>query len=235
MPYELDCRKKHRITLEIRYAAQSALFDKRGEMILAIQEANPILKEWQLAGNDIALLNRMEKPTREVVVTIKRSNVIYEDTENIDSYVEDAKRIFSTIYEVLGSGIDKFVRVGCRLGATYKSRDISTFDAAKNTFKQKLLNEDFVRELPDSKDFRFEYDFKEGSFFIGPIKAKENWIEKTFKNPEENVPPYGFGMDIDTFIMNRDINNHENISAVIDKVIEQTFGIENIVITGLGL
>lgn len=206
-------RKKSRFILEVRYEPLLQAFDSRGRLL---ETLHPIFKKkmehWRIENVAVHLADDFKEPSKQISVDHLRSLIIYEDPDSLEEFHNDAKRFIKKLYELFPEGMKNIKRLGVRFISIF---DLPEFKDYKDIF-QKIMATFFSPNLPYSlkfNDCRAVLTHETGTINVGPVKSDENWVKEIFSKPEENVPPAGFGLDIDSYAKTLECNSSTDLAG----------------------
>lgn len=228
-------RRKGRFIVEVRYPAVPRLFDKRGQIL---QNLHPELEEefphWRTNKSKIHFVNDLEDPTAEFWFTHMRAAVILEEPVEIDEFLNRADRYLPMMYDALEGEITELDRCGVRVIEILTSDELASYQSANN----RVVNR-FFQELPGENlnyvDSVLKAVHEHGSLQIGPAGEGENWVSSSFSRPDEGVPEFGFGMDVDSNRKEVEIHRPEGLVEAYRAVAEVTKNVEEAVAEQVGL
>lgn len=193
-----EYRRKGRFIVGIRYPPAPRLFDRRGQIISDLHsELEDEFPHWRTNKSKIHFVDDLEDPTAEFLFTHLRASVILEQPVEIDDFLERADRYLEMFYATLGEDISEVDRCGVRIIEILTSDDVGSYEAAN----RRLITR-FMPGLPgddlDYVDSSLKAVHEHGFYQIGPAGEGEEWVSQAFSRPEEFVPEYGFGLDVDS-------------------------------------
>lgn len=228
-------RRKGRFIVEIRYPAVPRLFDIRGRIL---RNLHPQLEgefpNWRTNKGKIHFVDDLEDPTAEFWFTHMRAAVILEEPVEIDRFLERADRYLPMMYDALEGDITELNRCGVRLIEILSSEGVGSYESVNN----RVVNR-FFQDLPGEDltyvDSMMKAVHEHGSFQVGPAGVGENWVSGSFSQPNEDVPEFGFGVDVDSNRKEIEIHGGEELIEAYRAVAEVTKNVEEAVAEQVGL
>jgi hypothetical protein len=220
-----DFRKVAKYILEIRYQPLTQIFDRRGKALESIH--NPFkskMPQWRMQNPDITISDNFEKETKQLAMTHLRSSIVYTNPATQQEFIDDAKKflnLFSDTFPELSS----LRRIGFRSISIFTRNDINSFDYAFNKIKSSFLHPSLPSSL-SFNDCRVSLNHSNGMINIGPTKNTEPWVTENFPNSSESIPDFGYGIDIDSFAIDLQIKNTQDLLNAFTAVTELTFSSE---------
>jgi hypothetical protein len=90
------------------------------------------------------------------------------------------------------------IRVGCRIQGTYRCKN-NDYSQIVNSFKS-LFPSQFLLDDYNAKDMRFQLNYQNGHYHIGPISKDDVFLKNEFPFDEVNKNA-GFAIDTDNYII----------------------------------
>ncbi len=191
------CNRK--VIIELRYEAIASMIDKKGTIVEAIEKANVFsMAQWEI-GNEIVIRDNEEKEeaTNIVFVSFNRLSFTSFNIDSVDSYYEKFKKIYETVFSVLGS--PNIRRIGCRIIGTYKTNSNDFSDILSNMKKQ--FPSAFLLDQYPVKDLLFHLVYSSGMYKIGPLNTDDLFYEREFKS-SKTIKHVGVAIDTDNYLTN---------------------------------
>ena len=212
-------RKKARLILEIRYSPLVQAFDKRGKILEVIHpKFQKKMQHWRTQNVAVHMADNFDSPAKQISIDHLRTLIIYEDPGTVEEFKNDCRKLIKGLYEVFPDEISEIKRVGVRFISIFSLPGFSSF---QDVFKkiQSVFYKDDINISLTIDDCLVSLKHDHGNIIVGPVKQKEPWIMDRFSLPEENVPNYGFGIDIDSFTA----EIGKNDEARLEKIFMDTF------------
>lgn len=226
-------RSKSRFILEIRYEPLLQAFDRRGKLL---ETLHPIFKKkmehWRTENVAVHLADDFKSPSKQITVDHLRSLIIYEDPGSLEEFANDADKFIRKLHEVFPDGLTNIKRLGVRFISIYELPSYDTYEDVLT----KVMKTFFVAQLPLSlkfKDCNATFEHESGRINVGPAKQDENWVKQMFSRNEENIPKFGFGVDIDSYAKEVECNSSTNLISSYKTVFGLTVASENELIQAL--
>ena len=202
-----------KVIIELRYDAIASMIDKKGTIVEAIEKANVFsMAQWEI-GNEIVIRDNEEKEeaTNIVFVSFNRLSFTSFNIDSVDSYYEKFKKIYETVFSVLGS--PNIRRIGCRIIGTYKTKSNNFSDILSNMKKQ--FPSVFLLDQYPVRDLLFHLVYSSGMYEIGPLNTDDPFYEREFKS-SKTIKHVGTVIDTDNYLTNeaKSINDKELIRDV---------------------
>lgn len=186
--------------LELRFAHKVCILDKRGEILEKLVATKVIPNsEWEIGAAEINIRDSKDKEDALNVIGVSL-NRLYYISYHIDS-IESFRARFIKIVQVLKDVVGNLTiqRIGCRIIGSYyiKSDDYKTLlNNFMSSFPSKFLTEKYP-----SKDFRFQLEYQNGMYQIGPLNKEDEFYNREFSVP--NCKKHiGVAIDTDNYITN---------------------------------
>lgn len=188
-----------KIIIEIRFAPNPLVIDKRGALLSKFIESKLInAPHWELGTGEIKMSDNAD--ANEIRTTIfsdiNRLTVVSSNISSNESFYHLFDKTYKSFKEVIGE-ID-IVRIGCRILGTYKSQsnDYSKILMGfKNMFPSQILLEDY-----NVTDLRLQLNYQNGQYHVGPINKKDKFLNKEFSHSDA-VNGIGFAIDTDNYML----------------------------------
>lgn len=200
--------------LELRYAPQVLLLDKRGEIVEKIRESKVFqFNHWEIGHSDVTIRNTPQKEdaTSIVSVTLSRLNFVCFNVSTVESFFADFVKIYDAVLKVFNN--IEITRIGCRIMGTYftKSKD---YEEVLNNFKNSFPAKFLLEKYP-ARDCLFNLTYTNGMYQIGPLAEDDNYYAREFDVPNCNKH-VGVVIDTDNYLTNetREINEKSLIKDV---------------------
>ncbi len=217
---------KTMMVMELRYPPLLEAFDNRGKVLQELKsEFHNKIEHWKCEGVAVHFADNFEKPTKQLLVDHLRSFIMYEDPATEGEFKDDAIRFAKALKKVFSTKFSNIDRLGVRYMSIFEVKRFSSYNDALSIVMKKYFQE----KLPISikpKDCRATFVHENGSLNIGPVRKDEGWVKQTFSLPENNVPSFGLGVDIDSHASNLEISSSSNMAKSIGTVFELTKAME---------
>lgn len=219
-------RRKVRAIAEVRYPAVAAIFDIRGRLI---REIHPIIGDhfprWETDPGGVHFSDDLSKPTREFVISLKRTAVIIEDPDSVQEFVDETKKYLGLMYGQVGKDIGLVSRVGVRLTEICSPQDARTHGDVIDR-----VTEGFVR-IPDDLTVglmgaSLRVTHESGYFYVGSVKQGDPWVQQAFRDPGQNVPEFGIALDIDSYANDLEVGSADHLIKAFEAVFMVTKSVE---------
>jgi hypothetical protein len=226
-------RSKSRFVLEIRYEPLIQAFDRRGALLeKLLQNFRKKMEHWRTENVAVHLADDFNSPSKQITVDHLRSLIIYEDPGSLEEFLNDSERFIRIVSEVFPGKLTRVKRIGVRFISVFELPGYGTYEDVFTKFMQTF----FASQLPSSlrfKDCSIVLEHESGRIGAGPAKQDENWVKGIFSKSEENMPKFGFGIDIDSYAKEVECSSQENLVASFKTVFDLTVATENELIQAL--
>lgn len=226
-------RSKSRFILEMRYEPLLQAFDRRGKLL---ETLHPIFKKkmehWRSENVAVHLADDFKSPSKQITVDHLRSLIIYEDPGSLEEFYNDAEKLIKNVNLVFPEGLINIKRMGVRFISIF---ELPGYESYEEVFK-KFMETFFLPSLPLSLKFKdcsaiLEHD--SGRVNVGPAKQDENWVKEMFSKNEDNVPKFGFGVDIDSYAKEVECKSPSDLVSSYKTVFGLTVAVENELVQAL--
>ena len=226
-------RSKSRFVLEVRYEPLLQAFDRRGVLL---ETLHPIFKKkmghWRSENVAVHLADDFKSPSKQITVDHLRSIIVYEDPGSLEEFHNDADKFLKNVKLVFPEGLVNIKRLGVRFINIFEMPSYGSYDEVFN----KCLKTFFAPNLPLSLKFNdcgaiLEHD--SGRISVGPTKQDENWAKEMFSKNEDNVPKFGFGVDVDSYAKEVKCNSTSDLITSFKTVFGLTLAAENELVQAL--
>ena len=188
-----------KIVIEIRYEPNPTVIDSRGLLVKKLVDAKLIADaQWELGIGEIKIADTLKANTNRQIIyaDLHRLSIISSKQETNESFFHFVEKIFKIFKEAISSYT--IIRIGCRIQGTYQSKS-SDYTQIINNFKT-LFPSQFLLEDYNVKDMRFQLNYQNGQYQIGPVSKDDNFIKTEFPY-EESIKHVGFAIDTDNFVI----------------------------------
>lgn len=188
-----------KIVIEVRYEPNPTVIDNRGTLVKKLVDANLIPNaQWELGIGEVKIADSLQpNSSRQIIYAdLHRLTIISSKKDTNDGFFHFAEKAFKIFKEVIPSYT--IIRIGCRIQGTYqaKSNDFTQIvNGFKNLFPSQILLEDY-----NVKDLRFQLNYQNGQYNIGPVNNEDPFIKNEFPF-EEASKNIGFAIDTDNFVI----------------------------------
>ena len=193
-------RAKTRMIAELRYPAVPQFLDIRGNVIAAIfPQVEKDLPYWESQPNAVLFGDAARgKIKDEMYLSPNRFAIIMEDPPSIEAFKQRVERYLPFVIDAL-KPLQKVDRFGVRVVEVLACVKCESADDVRQ-----LVLKSF-HKLPQGLPLQYEDSLARivhdhGSITVGPATPDEQWIQSVFLRPNENVPAFGLGLDIDTAV-----------------------------------
>jgi len=190
---------KARFILELRYEPIVQAFDRRGEVLAVVHRSfKSKIEHWRIQNVEVTMADDFNSPSKTIRVGHLRSSITYEDPDSRQEFLDDSLNFLALLRDVFPDGFEDIKRIGFRSTSIMTYEEAASFEEAFKAVRAAYL----CPELPLSIDFTdcsVTLERDDTRLFIGPAKKGEEWVKNTFSRPEQNVPEYGIGIDVDCF------------------------------------
>lgn len=228
-----DARAKCRYILELRYAPLVQTFDRRGrvlELIYPLFEAKT--GHWKVDNAQVAIADDFEKNSKLVAVGHLRSSISYEDPATQGEFTDDCLRLLAALKEVFPEGLSHLRRIGFRAVSVFRPRAASSFPEVYSLVRDRFLTASAPTTLAFS-DCRVTFSSDTSNVTVGPCRAGENWVKAEFTHPDEHMPAFGIGLDVDSFATEITCRDTNDLKRAMETVSSLTFRVETEILSGL--
>jgi len=220
-------RSKSRFILEIRYDPLIQAFDRRGILLETLLHSfKNKMEHWRTENVAVHLADDFNSPSKQITVDHLRSLIIYEDPGSLEEFLDDSERFIKVVSGVFPGKLTHAKRIGIRFISIFELPGYNTYEDVFTKFMQTF----FISQLPSSlrfKDCSIVLDHESGRIAVGPAKRGENWVNGIFSRSEDNMPKFGFGIDIDSYAKEVECNSPDNLVASFRTVFDLTVATEN--------
>jgi len=222
-----DIRKKVKYILELRYPPLVNVFDKRGEILNKI---HPIFKlkmeHWRVLDSQVIIADSFSDiMTKQLVVSHLKSSISYEGPSTLQEYIDDSHRFLKELKSIFPE-LMGLSRLGFRIISILEDKNSNNFQGIIDKIKNRFLAKPFPSKI-DFNDLRIILTGEHFNLNIGPVKEGEDWIKSVFFNPFKEIPEFGIGIDVDSYVKDIDCFNERDLINVIDKIQALSFSIES--------
>jgi len=203
-----------KIVVEIRYEPNPTVIDSRGSLVKKLVDAKLIPDaQWELGVGEIKIADTLKANTNRQIIyaDLHRLSIISSKKETNESFSHFVDKVFKIFKEVIPSYT--IIRIGCRIQGTYQCKS-NDYGQIVNNFKA-LFPSQFLLEDYNVKDLRFQLNYQNGQYHIGPV-SKEDIFLKTefpFEDASKNV---GFAIDTDNYVIRSKEKETINDSVIKD-------------------
>lgn len=203
-----------KIVIEVRYEPNPTVIDSRGTLVKKLIDSNLIANaQWELGIGEIKITDSLNaNVSRQLIYAdLHRLTIISSKKETNESFFHFVEKVFN-IFKVVITTFT-IIRIGCRIQGTYqaKSTDYAQIvNGFKNLFPSQILLEDY-----NIKDLRFQLNYQNGQYNIGPVSKEDPFIktEFPFDDASKNT---GFAIDTDNFVIRSKEKEKINDSVIKD-------------------
>lgn len=223
-------KKKKRIIVEARYKALVSIFDRRGAILEALGDKfGTRLQHWKVDTASVAFMDSQDKENLKIQVSHQRASFVFEDYPDENQAVKDAIDTFTIIRNIASRDLTTTGRIGVRFIDVFSHESINSFDKAKAIVNAGFFKDSFPLSVPVT-DVRATLNYERGSLNVGPIRSDEPWISEMFATPDANVPEYGIGLDVDSYIESTNWSSDSDVARSIRGVAAMTGSIQGEVV-----
>lgn len=228
-------RKKMRLIAEARYERIPEFIDVRGHLIAQLlPKVRKSVPNWQAQEDKILFVDSEKQPADEFVIAFNRMSVILEDPHSVNEFADIARSKLRLAHEVIGKDIPTIARFGVRFISIFDAPEFHTHaQLTKHIAEATIRIPDAVPLKPTDSLVRLVHD--QGVITIGPASQGEEWVNRMFKRPDQNVPKSGIGIDVDSFARDSTIKTAEDFVLLFDAVMSLTVATETAYAHQLGL
>ncbi len=192
-------RRKAKFVVELRFEPMPEAFDRRGEVLRILHTRfQKKMKHWSGENVTVKVTDDLQKPSKQILVEHRRFAVTYEDPGSFSEFVDDAEEAMCLVKDVFGTAMTNVERLGVRFVSILESENAHSYDEAMAEVRGVYLAPDLPISIAPN-DFNVTLRHEAGQLIIGPVKKGEEWIAQMFAHPEQRVPDYGIGTDVDSF------------------------------------
>lgn len=228
-------RRKGRLIAEVRYPAVPKILDEKGEIIECIHpKIRKPLKHWKVLSDGLIFTDDLNLFKQELIITLKRTAVGIEDFGTVQEFIDRTKNYLGLVYDRIGNSISTINRFGVRLIEICAPNNSDEFeDMLGKVVNSFFKSPEDLTINPTDAYFRIVHD--KGAYSVGPVKKDESWIDRSFRDPNANVPDIGIGLDIDSYVTEIKIKNKNDLIEAFIRVFELTKAIEESLLRHQGL
>ena len=228
-------RRKLRAIVELRYPARPEIFDTKGKLLAVV---HPVIEDqfphWKADVGSITFLDDLTTPTREFMISLRRTAFILEDPGSVQEFVDKGEKCLGLVFDHLGGGVGSLTRLGVRLIEVCTPERPASFEEMVATVCDSLLT------LPSdlglrTTDAMFNVVHDRGMYVVGPVKKGEEWVKQMFKNADTNMPDVGIGLDIDSYAEGVAVKTKHDLQAAFLSVYELTKAVEESLLRHQGM
>lgn len=207
--------QNRKIILEIRFDNKPIFLDKKG---LILEELTKLVKFkdtfWNLNDSFIRITDSDEHNKERNSLTVEMSRIHFSSSNS--RTLEEFFKSFNSFYEYVLKQLGKIEikRIGCRIIGTYNVKS-NNYETILESFKTNFPAQIFIEDFRPS-DYLFRINYSNGSYTVGPTNKDDTFLKANFPY-DERENKVGIGLDIDSFLLNKDkkdLNNLENIKDV---------------------
>jgi hypothetical protein len=193
---EINNRK---IVIEIRYEPNPTVIDNRGALVKKIIDANLINNaHWEMGVGEIKITDTPKANNSKQIIyaDLHRLSIISAKKETNASFAHFYERVLKIFKEVIPSYT--IIRIGCRIQGTYNSKSTDYGQILKN-FKS-LFPSQFLLEDFNASDLRFQLNYQNGHYQIGPVSKDDIFLKTEFPFDDVNNN-IGIAIDTDNYVI----------------------------------
>ena len=226
-------REKARYVLEIRYEPIVQAFDRRGRVLEIVHPRfKSKLEHWRIQNVEVTMADDFDAPARLIRVGHLRSSITYEDPDSRQEFLDDSMNFLTALDKVFPEGLRKIKRMGFRSICVMKHETASDFDEVFRSVKASFLHPN----LPSSLQFSdCAVTLKQDAcrLVVGPVKRGEEWVQNSFSSPDQGVPEFGVGLDVDSFAYDLDCKDTKALCGAARALFELALQVEAETLNGL--
>ncbi len=188
-----------KIVIEIRYEPNPTVIDNRGTLVKKLVEANLISNaQWELGIGEIKIADSLKvNLSRQIIYAdLHRLSIISSKKDTNEGFYHFAEKAFKIFKEVIQNYT--IIRIGCRIQGTYQAKS-SEYNQILSGFKSIFPSQVFLEDF-SVKDLRFQLNYQNGQYIIGPVSKDDTFIKSEFPFEEANKN-VGFAIDTDNFVI----------------------------------
>lgn len=216
MKNNIESNRVHnrKIIVELRFNPIPKFLDLKGTLISEIEKLKIISgSHWGIGDSAIKIadsdVDKLER--NRIHVEINRLSFVSTNINSISDFYSKFEKIHKTVKECLGDMV--ITRIGCRIQGTYSTKS-TNFNDILNNFKQAFPSTLFLENFPVN-DLRFQLNYQNGNYHIGPIKKDDTFLKGAFPYPECKNE-IGIGIDTDNFLLKTTTEKLDSISKIKD-------------------
>lgn len=204
-----------KIVIELRFTPIPRFLDLKGTLIEKINQLNIISTSfWGIGDSAIKVSDSNEDSLERIRihVEINRLSLISTKIDSIEGYFSSFQKVLKVAEDTLGD-LD-INRIGCRIQGTYRTKS-QDFSSILSNFKKSFPEPVFISDYP-VKDMRFQLNYQNGQYHIGPVQENDQFLIMQFPYPERNNN-VGVAVDTDNFLLktkNEELNHITKIKDV---------------------
>lgn len=223
-------RTKSRFIFELRYDPVLSAFDKRGQILKTI---NSLFKKkiahWKVENIAVHFANDFSIPIKQITIDHLKTLIIYEDPDSLDEFSQDADRLLKALLQIFPDEIKKITRIGVRFITVFEIPGYENFTQVHKKISDTYLSETIPLSLK-FKDCRVVLEHETGTINIGPVKEDEIWTKQMFSDIKNNIPKFGFGIDIDSYAKDIECPNDSSLINAFKTTLDLTVASESEII-----
>ena len=223
-------KTKKRMIVEARYRALMTMFDKRGAVLEALASVfGDRLQHWKVDTASVTYTDLEQNELLRINIGHQRSSIVLENYQDENQAIKDAISTFVAIQKLFANELKTTGRLGVRFIDVLSSESISSFETAHKIVKHGFLNNSIPLTVP-ATDVRATMNFERGSLNVGPVRAEEHWCREVFSSIDTNMPKFGIGLDVDSFIESTSWSTEAEITKSIRGVAAMTGSVQGEVV-----
>lgn len=223
-------RQKKRLVFEVRYDPIIKTFDQRGKILDALfSKFKAKAPLWRVSNVEIQIMDDLNLPLRYFSVDHLTSRIVYEDPGTIQEFYDDTTRFIESLYDVFQTDLMELNRVGVRFVSIFQLPRLKSFQEVLEKIKTIFYNQNLPVSI-NLTDCKTTLKHDAGHIMIGPVRKDEDWVNQTFTLLNQNIPQFGLGVDIDSFVTNVRCNDQNQIHEIFSSVYQLTTATEREII-----
>lgn len=184
------------------------------------------MKFWRTGYVEVQMADDFDRPLKQASIDHVRSVIVYEDPGSLEEFYNDARHFLELLYQVFPTELRVISRVGVRSISVLEATGCSDFKGAFDRVMASFFSAQSHLELRIT-DCQAILDHEAGKVVVGPVREGQLWLKQSFSVPDRNVPPIGFGVDIDSFKTDAACESSAEASKVFSDVLNMTLSTED--------
>lgn len=223
-------RQKRRLVFEVRYDPILETFDQRGKILDTLfSKFKAKAPLWRVSNVEIQIMDDLTSPSRYFSVDHLTSRIVYEDPGSMQEFYDDTTRFIESLYDIFPKNLTELNRVGVRFVSIFQLTRLKSFQEVLEKIKTTFYNPNLPVSI-NLTDCKTTLRHDAGQIIIGPVRKDEDWINQTFKLLNQNIPQFGLGVDIDSFVTNVSCKDQNQILETFSSVYQLTTATEREII-----
>jgi len=206
--------------------------DMRGKLVETVHENfKKSMEHWKVENVTIHVSDDLQIPSKSIAVDHRRFAIAFEDEKNVNIFKKHSVDLINIVHNIFVKKID-YIRIGLRLIDIHTIPRWTRFEDVFENLKQKY----YTKPIPLSvvlTDCQVRFNHSNGFLYFGPTKKSEDWVNSLFNIPETNVPDFGLGLDIDSFVAEPGKFSAKETINTFHDLLQASLSVENEIIKSL--